>query len=506
MSEIKTVGEGGAHAHRIAKSKIETEKDGLHKHIFFIEDRIMMTDLSGNHAHPIDLSEGTVGPESEKHFHNILVMTQEGQQKVQVSEGTPHDHELQVEMTTLSGIHQHTVELMGQQFVSLIPSDLIKEMMEAAKSVKGLEDFKISKSDYPMESNYALVKKLNEKQFKEIVRKGVESSIIKRLTGLGEGLRIESLILSKERFADVGVATRFVLDQGLDVKSSQVLMNEGLFTFQVMSREAFEETTLQRIRITEGVEAVIGFLAAKEEPLEGNSDNTVASSETGDSLTDVEQSEKELGEGKMEKDSNKKVEGSELKSLKEKFSSTMSDYGMDESSKKKKPNKARHTDDEEDKKKKPKKKEVSKSFKASYEIVSKNEEKRLIQGPVLVPDNIDLQDDIITSDEIEKAAHGYMIKLAFRDDPEFLKTLGFRNVDKAGERGFQHMDFSRKMAVVETFIAPVDMEINGRTINKGTWVMTMKVFDDEVWGMVKAGKITGFSIGGHSKSRPAKKQ
>ena len=97
-----------------------------------------------------------------------------------------------------------------------------------------------------------------------------------------------------------------------------------------------------------------------------------------------------------------------------------------------------------------------------------------------------------------------MIKLAFRDDPEFLKSLGFMEVGKAGERGFQHIDFSRKLAVVETFIAPVDFELNGRMILKGTWVMTMKVFDDEVWALVKTGKITGFSIGGRSKSRPAK--
>ena len=95
--------------------------------------------------------------------------------------------------------------------------------------------------------------------------KGVEKTIIKRMTRLGEGLRIESLILSRERFSDVGFATRFVLDQGLDIKSSQVLLDQGVFTFQVMSREAFEESTLQRIRITEGVEAVIGFLAVKEE-------------------------------------------------------------------------------------------------------------------------------------------------------------------------------------------------------------------------------------------------
>lgn len=487
---FKTVGEGGAHAHRLSPTRIETEKDGIHKHLFFIDDRLMMTDLSGAHVHSVSVKENSVGMEKEKHSHTVTIRTNEGPVDVSVSEGEPHQHELQSEMTTLSGVHRHTMELMEQIFISLVPGDLIEEVMAQAKSSKQFKNLTLPNLDEPMETNFSLVKKLNQNKFKNILQKAVEKSIIKRMASLGEGLRIESLILSKERFADVGVATRFVLDQGLDVKSSQVLMEQGVFTFQVMSREAFEETTLQRIRITEGVEAVIGFLAEPEKASVGMTQETVASSENGDSLTDVEQSNSDdlISEEKNDTIDKSKKGKANMESLKSKFAKTMSSFDTEKEAKKDAVLK------------------TNKSFKMTYQVISKNNEKRLITGPVLVPDNIDLQDDIVSADEIEKAAHGYMIKLAYRDEPEFLKSLGFRNVDKAGERGFQHMDFSRKMAVVETFIAPVDMVINGRTITKGTWVMTMKVFDDEVWNLVKAGKITGFSIGGHSKSRPVTNQ
>ena len=101
--------------------------------------------------------------------------------------------------------------------------------------------------------------------------------------------------------------------------------------------------------------------------------------------------------------------------------------------------------------------------------------------------------------EIERAAHSYMVKLAFRDDPEFLSNLG---LNAKSERGFMHTEFSRKVAVVETFVSPVAFELNGRMVTKGTWVMTMKVFDDEAWALIKSGKITGFSIGGRAKSKP----
>lgn len=481
---FKTVGEGGAHAHKISPTKIETDKDGIHKHIFFVNDRILMTDLSGAHVHTINIEQGITNPEKEKHTHSVAVHTVDGTVAVPVKESQGHSHEMQTEMTTLSGVHRHAMELGGESYISLIPTDLINELMEAAKTDKHFCTMNIKRSEEPMEMDFSLVKKLNQSQFKEILQKAVESSIIKRMTNLGEGLRIESLIISKERFADVGVATRFVLDQGLDIKSSQVLTDRGVFTFQIMSREAFEESTLQRIRITEGVEAVIGFLAVKEEVPA----NVVATSETGASLTDVQQTvahnDDDALDSLLSETIHDKIEelteGKETMGLlKQKFDKAFSQYGQEEE-------------------------EVQKSFKASYEILSKNEEKRLIMGPVLVPDTVDLQDDIVSASEIEKACHGYMIKMAYRDEPDFLKELGFRNPDAAGGRGFQHMDFSRKMAVVETFISPVDMEINGRNIIKGTWVMTMKVFDDEVWNLVKTGKITGFSIGGHSKSRPAK--
>lgn len=828
---LKTIGEGGAHAHKILPTKIQTKKDGKHKHIFFINDRLIMTELDGEHAHSVDIERNQIGPESPKHVHNIHSFITE--------KSDSHLHEIQSGITTLSGVHRHILEVEDASYISVIPSDMLQELMLKMNI----------KSEIPFETDFNLLKRLNKKINLDRVKNAVEKSIIKRMTTLGEGLRIESLILSKERFTDVGVATRFVLDQGLDIKSSAVLTEQGVFTFQIMSRDAFEETTLQRIRITEGVEAVIGFLAEKEEPA---TPNTVTSG-TINEMTDVQQ--------ENSNDEN-------MKNLKNKFKNTMGNYGVDEKSTTIKksalvnwstdkvitgtlqelisniskqfnierkfvtveyPRKSliklvedtfeiEHAiysdlgenyksvvssyaknetmdvvtvqtgcndsmifffDDEEEmvkflndnnvadyepgvytvketmfgytllpvsleKEDKPildsdilenlkvdtetffekrdfylennikhkrgifmigppgngkttflksylhecvsknrfgimvdcskrfdtdiqkfletvikdnekiivledmdsiaesdyqragllnfidgvgsmdktlfiatsnhpgkldeailkrpsrfdkkylidlpslemrkefikkyfpdltadelknyaektegfsgayfkelfllknlqeitimeaieklheqinmvyksKKKntlkslevmlfekkdsmenygvdKLEKSIKLGFEIVSKNMEERLVIGPVLIPENVDLQDDIISPDEIKKSAHGYMIKLAFRDDVEFLMELGFRSA--RSERGFQHIEFNRKIAVVETFLAPVDFELNGRKITKGTWVMTVKVFDDEVWNMVKLGKITGFSIGGRSKTKP----
>jgi len=51
-------------------------------------------------------------------------------------------------------------------------------------------------------------------------------------------------------------------------------------------------------------------------------------------------------------------------------------------------------------------------------------------------------------------------------------------------------------AVVESYVAKCDMEINGEPIKKGTWLMTVEINDPTVFEAIEKGKITGFSMGG----------
>ena len=87
----KTVGEGGAHSHRLASNLKETMFDGVHKHLYFINDRLLMTDLDGSHSHPINVGENEVGPEAEKHMHTVGVRTVDGPLEFQTSQGEPLD-------------------------------------------------------------------------------------------------------------------------------------------------------------------------------------------------------------------------------------------------------------------------------------------------------------------------------------------------------------------------------------------------------------------------------
>jgi len=104
-------------------------------------------------------------------------------------------------------------------------------------------------------------------------------------------------------------------------------------------------------------------------------------------------------------------------------------------------------------------------------------EERYILGVVLEPDELDSQNDTISAEEIRRAAHRYM--------------------EEHGNVGLQHQVFvNDKIKILESYIAPTDLNIGGQTVKKGTWLMAFRVLCDSIWGAIKDGTLTGLSIGG----------
>jgi DNA adenine methylase len=112
-----------------------------------------------------------------------------------------------------------------------------------------------------------------------------------------------------------------------------------------------------------------------------------------------------------------------------------------------------------------------------------SEEKRQVLGCVLIPEVPDAQNDIISEEEIANAAHDFMI--------DYRK--------QQSEMGLMHKNTTSKIVILESFIAPVEMMINGNRITKGSWLLKVKINDDQIWKDVKDGKLLGFSIGGNGK-------
>lgn len=115
--------------------------------------------------------------------------------------------------------------------------------------------------------------------------------------------------------------------------------------------------------------------------------------------------------------------------------------------------------------------------------IMKTAEERYVLGVVLEPEVKDSQGDIYSHLEVRKAAHAYM--------------------EIAGNLGKQHTELANdKLKILETYIAPVDFELDDQKIIQGTWLMGIRVVDDGLWADVKKGSFTGFSIGGSAQRTP----
>lgn len=123
---------------------------------------------------------------------------------------------------------------------------------------------------------------------------------------------------------------------------------------------------------------------------------------------------------------------------------------------------------------------VQKAMRA--EIVRKDDSERVITGPVLIPDREDRHGDVVRKDNIQEVAY------------QFLEE--YQNID------LMHT-FEEVGVPVESYLAPEDLSFAKMDVPEGTWMVSVRVKDDEVWQAVQEGELTGFSIYGQGRRTEA---
>lgn len=123
------------------------------------------------------------------------------------------------------------------------------------------------------------------------------------------------------------------------------------------------------------------------------------------------------------------------------------------------------------------KSEGAQNVNKQVELFVKSNEERLVYGIVYEPNTLDAHGDYMTEEDIQMAAHNFVKE--------------HRNIDK------QHNYQTGYGELVESYIAPSDMTINGQVVKKGSWVLVTKA-SEAVWKDIKAGKITGYSMAGQA--------
>jgi len=130
---------------------------------------------------------------------------------------------------------------------------------------------------------------------------------------------------------------------------------------------------------------------------------------------------------------------------------------------------------------------VHKNYTASADIAKVDEEKRLVSGWASVIEKegepvVDLQGDVISEEEMMKAAHKFV------SDYRASKAM-----HKGGSIG---------QVVDSIAFTKEQQEALGVDLGKVGWYITVKVDDEEAWKKVKSGEFSGFSIGGKAKRNP----
>ncbi|MFC1716895.1 XkdF-like putative serine protease domain-containing protein [Candidatus Poribacteria bacterium] len=109
-------------------------------------------------------------------------------------------------------------------------------------------------------------------------------------------------------------------------------------------------------------------------------------------------------------------------------------------------------------------------------IAKSDDDERIAVGIVYEPDETDAHGDYSTEAEIRMAAWDFM------ENGQVFKM--------------NHQGVPIAAKVLESYVTPADFTLDNEKVKKGTWLLTTRVLDDEIWSQIKSGSITGYSMAG----------
>ncbi len=110
-------------------------------------------------------------------------------------------------------------------------------------------------------------------------------------------------------------------------------------------------------------------------------------------------------------------------------------------------------------------------------------ELQYVRGIVLEPEVVDAQGEVYSAEVIRESAWNW--------------ASFYQNFD------IQHVAFANdRIRLVESWIAPCDLEIDGQPVKAGTWLVGAVIEDPALWAAVKRGELTGWSMNGLSRGEP----
>ncbi len=133
--------------------------------------------------------------------------------------------------------------------------------------------------------------------------------------------------------------------------------------------------------------------------------------------------------------------------------------------------------------------------KHEIELKEVDEEKKILMGAALVPNK-----QILRADKDGKGYYIYFSEDTIKKASELFLMRSNQN-----NATLEHKEKLNGLSVVESWVIDnPEMDKSkeyGFSLPKGTWMISMKVNNEDIWQEVKAGKVKGFSIEGYFADR-----
>jgi len=129
--------------------------------------------------------------------------------------------------------------------------------------------------------------------------------------------------------------------------------------------------------------------------------------------------------------------------------------------------------------------------KQKIELKVLDEEKRILMGAALIPNK-----PIFRRDAEDNEYNIFFSTKTIRKASELFLQNGLQN-----ESTLEHEIPIKGNTIVESWIKEDEVKdksvLHGLSVPVGTWLVSMKINDDKIWKMAKAGEIKGISIEGY---------
>lgn len=470
--------ESGVHSHSLVRNELKSRFDGPHPHLFILETIMgevvpIRTEYDGAHEHSLEeMNSVLTGAEQSAHRHVVRIpfdMTLPNGQELSrgdvflTEEDGAHPHQAeQLHRTNNDAGHEHKLIIQGTEYKS---ANLAEYMRVFGPFDMGMTPDMIVAKEYIAKVDDNAIDVVQDFENDEYSLTD-DDKILASALGISQ-LEQKRVSISKENIL------AFVFKEDADLDSLEWVESQGFDDFHITNQkkmvrvrkeEDFVQNTLETNIIEDGmIWVVTGELVEKQDSTEiqslvfpknkfGLDDVKDYIAKEGFNMSNIDESELTYQVVQSDEEAFEKFrtldipESGGVRAIagirKEQFKvEKMAEDGVQWKTR----------------------------------VMKEDLVKRIVTSVVIEPETVDGQKDIMSKEEIRRAAYFYLTKS---------RVIGDRHQKRAqGE-------------VVESYIAPVDFTLNGQKIKKGSWVISIRILDDVLWKKVEKGEYTGVSVGG----------